>query len=430
MLMLLKFLHPYLLFCNLAAWGLAQNLEGLGLFHYINDLPMRVGNEVFYPWNMKPTHGVNGLSGVLTLILVPISLLNIRAGFYLNKWTGWISLCLWVIPGGMSLLGYVPDLHNFGPDKFQFSANFTGSTPSAAANLIICLIAGWSIIMLLGALWKKNTFKNAYDHIWYVLGLIAALYFVVDSGLPSYKEDLSEAGERITSIMQLYRNGEQNLTTLCKDPIVVNQTPDLCSLIPAMEWGFQNNFVLKDILRARIDLPNWVSSVASNPSLKKQIDAFNTIACQPSQSRGKCQTVPIEISLGMNDYKNPVAFLPPTYAQALQRLHKSMQKSDDHIQEIERGHNARYFVFLLLAFVAGGKLANASRSMVKHDKVRPPSWLFMITRFMAIKILLICRMLAIGTIKSIIQFISLTAVWRKMRAARREEANDSPSEQG
>ena len=36
MLLLLKFLHPYLLFCNLAAWGLAQNLEGLGLFHYTN----------------------------------------------------------------------------------------------------------------------------------------------------------------------------------------------------------------------------------------------------------------------------------------------------------------------------------------------------------------------------------------------------------
>ncbi|MBM7343704.1 hypothetical protein [Pantoea coffeiphila] len=75
----------------------------------------------------------------------------------------------------------------------------------------------------------------------------------------------------------------------------------------------------------------------------------------------------------MDDYKNPVAFLPPPYAQNLQLLQKSIQKADEHIQEIEQGHNTRYFVFLLLAFVAGGKLANASRSMVKHDTVRPPS---------------------------------------------------------
>lgn len=86
MLLLLKFLHPYLLFCNLAAWGLAQNLEGLGLFHYINDVPMRVGNEVIYPLNFSPIHGVNGLSGVLTLMLIPISLLNIRAGWPAPRW--------------------------------------------------------------------------------------------------------------------------------------------------------------------------------------------------------------------------------------------------------------------------------------------------------------------------------------------------------
>lgn len=429
MLLFLEFLHPYLLFSNLAAWGLAQNLEGLGLFHYINDLPVRTGNEVIYPWNISPAHGVNELSGVLTLMLIPISLLNIRAGYYLNIWAGRFSLCLWLIPGIMSLMGYVPDLHSFGPDKFQFGANFTGSTASAAANLVICLIAGWSVMMLFGALWKKNAFKNAYDHIWYVLGLIAALYFVVDSGLPSYKEDLSESGERTTSIMQLYRSGEQNLTALCKDPVIVNRAPDLCSLAPAMRWSFQDSLLSKDILRARINLPEWVSSVASDSSLKKQIDAFNSIACSSSQFRASCQTVPIEMSLDEEDFRRPVAFLPPPYAQALQQLHKSMEKADQRIQEIERGHNARYFVFLLLAFVAGGKLANASRSMVKHDNIRPPSWLFMIIRFFAVKALLMCRMLVKGITRLLISIISLLVAQRKIRVGLRQKEDDTPSGQ-
>ncbi|MFW8217387.1 hypothetical protein ACOIDV_30680, partial [Klebsiella pneumoniae] len=76
--------------------------------------------------------------------------------------------------------------------------------------------------MLFSALWKKNTFKNAYDHIWYILGLVAALYFVTDSGLPSYKKDLSEAGERTSLIMQHFRNGQQNLETMCENPDVKN----------------------------------------------------------------------------------------------------------------------------------------------------------------------------------------------------------------
>lgn len=234
MLLLLKFLHPYMMFSNLAAWVLDQNIEGLGLFHSINDLPLQVGSDVIYPLNISPTHGVNILSGLLTLFLIPKALLNIRAGFYLNKWAGWISMILWILPGALSQMGYVPDLRSYGPDMFRFGKGFKGSTSSAAASLFISLVTGWSVIMLFSALWKKNTFKNAYDHIWYVLGLIAALYFVTDSGLPSYKEDLSEAGEHTSLIMQHFRNGQQNLETMCEGPDVKYQVNDLCSLVPEM----------------------------------------------------------------------------------------------------------------------------------------------------------------------------------------------------
>lgn len=393
MLLLLKFLHPYLMFSNLAAWGLAQNLEGLGIFHSINDLPLQVGSDVIYPWNISPTHGVNGLSSLMTLLLLPIAFLNIRAGFYLNRCMGWISLVLWISPGALSLMGYVPELNSFGPEVFRFGSGFTGSVPSAAALLFISMVTGWSVIMLFSALWKKNTFKNAYDHIWYVLGLIAALYFVTDSGLPSYKEDLSEAGERTTLIMQHYRNGEQNLDVLCREPGVKDQVPDLCSLAPEIRWSQQDSFASKDILRARIDLPDWVTRVAYDRDIGKQIEAFNALACSPHSLRGDCDVVPIEMDLSGEDYKTPRAFLTPAYAQRLLRLHQSMQKADARIQDIEQGHNTRYFVFLTLAFVAGGKLANTSRSMARHDTVRPRSWLFTGIRFIVHNTLLVIKFL-------------------------------------
>ena len=326
-------------------------------------------------------------------------------------------------------MGYVPALHSFGPDKFQFGANFhrqysIGSSESGhLSDYWLVSHDAFRCVM------EENAFKNAYDHIWYVLGLIAALYFVVDNGLPSYKEDLSQSGVRTTSIMQLYRSGEHNLTALCKDPVIVNRAPDLCSLAPAMRWSYQDSLLSKDILRARIDLPDWVSSVASDSSLKKQIDVFNSITCSSSQFRASCQTVPIEMSLDEEDFRRPVAFLPPPYAQALQQLHKSMEKADQRIQEIERGHNARYFVFLLLAFVAEGKLTNASRSMVKHDNIRPPSWIFMIIRFFAVKALLMCRMLVKGITMLLIGIISLLVAQRKIRVDRRQKEDYTPSGQ-
>lgn len=434
MLLVFKFILPYMLFCNLGAWGLAQNLEGLKFFHYINDLPVQMGADVIYPWNISPKHGVYSLTFLLTFILVPISLLNIRAGFYLNKWAGWISLCMWILPGVLSLMGYLPDLHDYGPDKFQFGASFTGSTSSAAVNLAICLVAGWSVIMLFSTFWKISTFKNAYDHIWYVLGLIAALYFVVDSGLPSYKEDLSESGDRTTRILTLYHDGVQNLASLCANPEVSGRAPDLCALVPDIRWGIQNRLEMKDMLRARIDEPDWVARVASDPLLQQQIDALNIWACSSDQIRGNCQTVPIELSLNGTDFKTPVVFLRSGFAQELLNLHKSMQSADERIQEIDRGHNARYFVFLMLAFVAGGKLANASRSMREKDSVRPPSWLLMIIRFILRKSALVLRVLVMAALLPLIRVLFHSgrrlAAWLNARVVRREAKDESSQEQG
>lgn len=70
-----------------------------------------------------------------------------------------------------------------------------------------------------------------------------------------------------------------------------------------------------------------------------------------------------------------------------------MQKSEQRIHEIEQGHNTRYFVFLLLAFLAGGKLANASRSMVKDDQVTPPSWVWISIKFLYQMIYLVLKTL-------------------------------------
>jgi hypothetical protein len=73
---------------------------------------------------------------------------------------------------------------------------------------------------------------------------------------------------------------------------------------------------------------------------------------------------------------------------AIRKFKASMEKSDQHIHDIERGHNLRYFGFLFVAILAGGKLANASRAMVKHELVRPKSWLLTIIYYLSKKIII------------------------------------------
>lgn len=379
--MLDKFFAPYLTFSHLASWGLAQNLEGLRLFTYLNATPILVGDSIIYPLNLNPAVGVATLAVILTGVLVVLFLLNIRACFYLNKWVGGIGLVLWFVPGLLSVLDYMPDISGMGPDVFRFGVGFPGSMESAAANLLICLVSGWSFILLLSSFWKKNTFKNVYDHIWYTLGLIAALYFVVDAALPSYKDDLANADNRMVRTLQLFRAAENRLEVLCALPEAKRLSPDLCALGPKLRWGVISYLDMEGYERAKVPLPDWVPMFASNPELGRQIGLLNNWACVQGQQTAQCQKIPFDTVVLSQDIDTPLAFPSPNYAQAIQKFHASMKKTYMRIHEIERGHNLRYFGFLIVAFLAGGKLANASRAMVKVDSVRPPSWMLISIKY-------------------------------------------------
>lgn len=67
------------------------------------------------------------------------------------------------------------------------------------------------------------------------------------------------------------------------------------------------------------------------------------------------------------------------------------------------------------AFVVGGKLANASSSLVAHDTVRSHSWLIIIIKFIVAKALLTLRILTTGVIQL------LSVVRQAMRAVRKKK---------
>lgn len=430
--MILQFFLPYLTLCHLASWGLAQNLEGLGLFKYLNTSPMRAGNAIFYPMSLNPAVGVASLAVVLTGILVVVFLLNIRACFYLNKWLGGTGLILWLLPGLLSLFGYMPYIHGLGPDVFRFNPGFPGSMESVAANLFICLIGGWSFILLLSSFWQRNIFKNIYDHIWYTIGLIAALYFVVDAGLPSYKKDLASTDERMVRTIQLFQIAEERLEVLCALPETANLSPDLCALASELKWSSQSYLEMNGSLRAKVDLPDWVTRLASDPALARQISALNDWACVQGQQSAQCQKVPTDTALSIQDMDTHLVFPPPNYAIAIQQFHASMERTDRRIRDIERGHNLRYFGFLIVAFLAGGKLANASRSMLKDDSVSPPSWVFITIRYAGKKAMTSLNVLA-ALITNACRYLAqqaaaLLARYRKIRAASLEQRERAISE--
>ena len=419
--------------CHLASWGVAQNLEGLGLFVYLNTVPIHVGDVIFYPMDLNPASGVANLSIIVTVFLFIVFLTSIRGCFYLNKWFGFVGVLLWLIPGFFSILGYMPDIRGMGPDMFRFGVGFPGGMESAAANLFICLVGGWSFILLLSSRWKKNTFKNVYDHIWYTLGLIAGLYFVVDAGLPSYKESLLDADERMVRTMQLFRSSEEHLKVLCPLPEVLKLSPALCALAPELKWSVSSYLDMGGALRAKIAPPDWITTLASDPLLARQIEALNNWACDQGRQPAQCQTVPPDTTLLVQDVDIPLAFPTPNYAELVLKLHSSMEQTDSRINTIKQGHNLRYFGFLIVAVLAGGKLAGASRALVSADLVKPQSWIFTAIKYVALKLMTLLKFL-VKLSAYVYRFFSQYAVllvvrYRRGKVSHREQRRKVTLEQ-
>jgi len=391
--MLLQFFQPYLTLCLLASWGLAQNLEGLGLFQYLNALPIQVSETTIYPLLLDASVGVAILTFILTVVLATVFILSIRACFYLNKRFGCIGLILWLLPGLLSMFGYIPDIHSVGPEMFLLGSGYLGNPASAAANMFICLIGGWSLILILSSYWGKDNFKNVYDHIWYLSGLSAVLYFVMDAALPVHQKSLTDADNRIVRTLQLFHTAKASLDVLCtlSEPEKL-LAPALCELTPDM-FFYHLDDDMQENVRAKIEPPEWIATLASDSELARQIEALNKWACVQGYQLEHCRRIPFGIALSTQDINASIVFPPPSYAKKVQQLHASMEEGDRRIHDIKQGYNRRYFIFLLFAILAGGKLANTSRALFKPNSGCTQSWVLISIKYTSRKILILLRRL-------------------------------------
>lgn len=378
---LFEFFTPYLKICHIAAWGIAQNLEGIGLFGYLNNYYV---SGVPYPvWNLSPTQGVTLVSLVYTALLLFLFLVNIRAAFYLGKGYGYAALSAWLIPGVLTIAGVSFDVATLGPDKFEYGQGFPGNLGSAVINLLLFMILGWSVITLIGAWFHREKFKHAYDHIWYPLALMAAVYFVVDAGFDSYQRDFKHSDEKITQYLNLYSTSAASAVAACeKSPSLFQQAEHLCTTLGGLQSEIKVDLEFSGELRARSQLSRWVTLLAGgkDEALSREINIANMWACDQGHLRENCTRIPMDAALKTADLDTTYLFPPNDYAVAIEKHQLALVKADSKIREVQQSRNYRYFAFLGVAFLAGGKVSNSTRSLSRNGEEKPISWLLLLFR--------------------------------------------------
>ena len=359
----MDFITPYLLFCGSSVYSLIQNMESMGWVS-------------FWKVTLIDPHSTFALFfSVYVLALPIIALLNILASFTLNKKLGILSIILWLLPGLLSVFGIVITSAEI-PDAYHINSGsmYVGETRSTLGNVFIAFLLGWSFITLLIHAFKiKSKFKECFDHIWYITGLAGAVIFVVDSNTAFYKAELQDSENNINKIFSIAAPQLRYAQSVCvNDWDSLNQqgiSGEFCQWIKKVGlnyfWISEGSSSMRQF-REVDELRNLVPK-----NRLEDIRRFNKYICSSQGKPEKCSRLSIEIGRFSENYNWP----HDQYALAIEPLNEALlvywkmsTNTYSKLDEVKNTPNSKWFFYMILGFIVGGKVANSSRSLSGNPK--------------------------------------------------------------
>ncbi|MGN8342237.1 hypothetical protein ACLEJQ_01345 [Pseudomonas sp. SMV71] len=187
------FFYPYAKFLHGAAYNLHQILEGLGLVSSTFTGRDDAGNFIGTYWSPDEAMMITlGYLMMLSMLLIP---LLAAAAYTVGKKRGvLIFFALLLLPGVLNCLGLFATI-NYLPIRYTISGvGKLGSEVGLIPLLMLCALTGWAVMVLVyDNLNLTERFRQLYDHFWFPLALVAAVFFVADNGANEDAALLKEA---------------------------------------------------------------------------------------------------------------------------------------------------------------------------------------------------------------------------------------------
>jgi len=371
----MDFTKPYIYWIYSAAHALAHNMESIGWLSYWNG-----------PY-IEPMLAFSIVLGLYLFIAIFVIFLNIIAAFTISRLLGVITVILWLLPGLLYSFGY-PFLSGELPNRFHSSDGilYVGETESALINVFFSFIFGWSITTLVIHIFKLYTnFKNIYDHIWYVIALTAAVFFVVDSNTRYFKEELTKSEKNIQNGITLLDKQLQRIHIMCttnNNEIRQSGASGLfCQWIPKARFRIWWLSGQVSFSREYGDIPNYESFISEwkdfdKEQIRKDIDTLNQYYCESQSYSGYCTQIPFVLArFTKHEYKpSQKYFLAAEKLMTGIEAHwKQSIRNNKEMEKTKKNSSIKWFFYILFGAIAGGKVANASRSIVgrPHSIYRP-----------------------------------------------------------
>jgi hypothetical protein len=393
-----SFFFPYIAFLNGAAYSIQQVLEGIGLassnFLERNEEGLIVGSY----WS--PAEAVMPILGLLLLYSIVLFCALLAAGFVIARWRGvTVAIVALAVPGLLNVAGLWPQI-NYLPDSFYIGGGGSlGSPVGMIPLLILSLLTGWCIIIIVyDTLNLNDKFRGYYDHLWYATALLAGVFFVADSVGTRHASKLVEENQ-ISRAASLYLlNQVQSYDRFCN-------TQGLAEM-PSCTWASDVQQTLNEYAAYGKGIFHQLGPAESAEiyagirrsvpekeiiQIRNEIERYNRTVCpveelgngvrQHARPSGVCQRTPSVFCRAFPDgpeglIDRYVIVRPVALASEciIPTLVASKAKQGDLTVAIASKQKERYqqwWLFIVLAAIVGGKVANSTTKVANMDKRDP-----------------------------------------------------------
>ncbi|MBW4653857.1 MAG: hypothetical protein KME20_12580 [Kaiparowitsia implicata GSE-PSE-MK54-09C] len=389
-----SFLHPYLKFLHGAAYNLHQILEGLGVTSSSFTERDIAGKVIGGYWS--PDEAIVITFGFLVMLSMLLTSLLAAAAYTVGKKRGlqifFVVLCL---PGAMNCLDLFPNI-NYLPTRYTINgAGKLGSEVGLIPLLLMCVITGWTVMVIAyDNLNLTERFRQIYDHFWFPLALIAAVFFVADNGANEDTALLKATTAEIQSASGYLLSQIRRYDDYCK----ANGLEDLksCQWSRDSQWTFtqikegEADYFIKfapDDSNGFYSAPGKTISAEDVITIRTEIAEYNQRLCpvkhfshdlsQTSPLSSSCEYVPyhycstkpdgppgvVDDSIGSHTVALASECIIPRFAAAKPSLKQLSTLASQH----EKAKNHRWLYFLAVAVAVGAKVALTTTKLCLMD---------------------------------------------------------------
>jgi hypothetical protein len=307
-----------------------------------------------------------------------------------------LGLLVMLTPGLLSIAGAWPDIQ-WLPRSYVIGSGYVGSPWGMLLLQGFAITTGWALIVWLTCRFRlDDRFRHGYDQFWYALAISAGLFFVADLDANEQRDNLRLSAATSRAASSYLLDQVRRLDDACQSRAVT--LPLACEWARSSQWQLDSYAHYGEKLYWQLG-PEQEWHIYSGSgrtqddglvdSLRHELHQYNLLMCpvtdlgggisRSSRMSRVCQMPPADFCMSYPSRPLPgvspseagsrtVAIANECVVPTLYRLKVQQASLAASVTDSSRARHLRTLFFILVAFVAGGKVANASVRMT--DAIR------------------------------------------------------------